>query len=599
MLFATSINAQSKLRQKADKLYSENNYAEAAKLYEEFLLEKPLLSVKTKLAYCYRINNKMEQAEKIYAEIVTKEKAKPITYYYYGEVLMNNGKYDTAKKWFLEYDILVPQDERGHLMALACDKVKEIKPFFNYVEIEAYPYNSGDADDSTPVFWQDGIVFSSDRNPGVKILKQKSGFTGRDFLNLYKSELEDNEWSAPKPFSAKLNEVNKNTGNPSFTSKGDFLYFTRNANEASKRGAYNMMLFEAENAGGNRWKSVDMLPFCSAEYNYMHPAISPDGKYLYFVSDKPRSFGGTDIWVAKKGKDGAWGRATNLGHRINTAGHEAYPFIDHKGRLFFCSKGRTGFGGFDIYMSEQDVTTKEWTEPINLGRPINSPMDDISLVLPKSGNKGLLASNRDGGDDDIYFFEIFDSKPVGYVETPIVVQEEVQAETAQTKPSIDIVEPKSNIPQAPTPSAVTVNTNKTFDADYNGLKALKKQLSKGVIPSGEAFRVQGLEFGATEYQLSEDNQYYLSKLAKLLTDYPFIKVELGAHTTPSIDQLNDETIARYRAEATKTYLMEYGISDERLSIKSYGSTKPVFDCQSSNCDELQNKINTRLEIIVQ
>lgn len=401
-------SGQNKLLKKANRLYKTDQYSEAAKLYEEILKEKNNLATQTKLAYCYRMNNRLDTAAVLYAQIVANDKAKAKTYFYYGETLMGIGKYDEAKIWFLKYIRLEPEDEKGPLMVEACDRVKSIQPYFPNVRVWEFPQNS-EADDSNPVFWGSSVVFSSDRNPGVKLMKRKSGWTGRDYINLFVSEYySDTLFSEPKAFSPRLNQPFKNTGDPSFSSDGNTIFFSQNGSEESRKGVITMQLFSAKSNGTDKWKSPEKLPFCSPQYNYMHPSISPDGNWLFFVSDKPGGEGGADIWYSKKGRNG-WGKIQNLGDQINTPSHEGFPFIDSQGRLFFCSKGHAGFGGFDIFVTKRNENG-EWEEPINLGSPINSSLDDISIYLSKNNRNGAFTSSRSGGDDDIFLFEILDNQ---------------------------------------------------------------------------------------------------------------------------------------------------------------------------------------------
>ncbi len=450
---------QSKALSKADKLYKAKSYTEAAKFYEIALEEKASLSVKTKLANCYRVNNRMEKAEKLYAEITTKEKAKSKTYFYYGEALMSNGKYDEAKKWFALYEKEKPDDEQARLMIEACDYVKSIKPYFPNVETQEFIHNSN-ADDSTPVMWGDKLVFSSDRS---QKMSKKSGWTGRSFINLFYSTQTDTAFTEPKVFSGKLVASNKNIGNPTFVDSTR-IFFTKNGVELSKRNVYNLSLFTAENAGGNRWKNIEILPFSSKEYNFMHPAVSADGKFLYFVSDKGGGEGGTDIWVSKRTKDG-WSRTKNLGLNVNTAANEGYPFIDKNGKLYFCSKGHPGYGGFDIFMTEQDENG-DWKKPINLGSPINSPRDDISIFIDKKAGKGMFTSNRSGGDDDIYLFEILDG--------PRKKKEEITTLPVLAKTET-IVKEKEIIKETPAKEKVVVAVKETKKVKEPKVKKEKKK----------------------------------------------------------------------------------------------------------------------------
>ena len=400
---------QNKDLEKANELYQSARYAEAARLYEKVLdtysekkrATRSSLNVMTKLARCYSMNNRFAEAEKLYAKIVQDDRARPDAALHYAETLMVNGKYEEAKNWLLKYQSLKPDDETAALLIRSCEAAPGIQPFFEHIGVKPFPYNS-EADDNAPIVWKGGILFSSDRKTGVKLLKEKSGWTGRDFLDLYYSEARgDGSFAAPVQFSGKLSVLNKNLCNASLSDDGSVIYFTRNDNEPNKRETYNLQLYVAKAAGG-KWKDVEKLPFCSPSSNYMHPAISPDGNTLFFTSDKPGGKGGTDLWMAKRKGDG-WERPRNLGETINTSMNEGFPFVSADDRLFFCSKGHPGLGGFDIFMTRQNPDGT-WANPVNLGRPINSSFDDISIFLNADGQSGLFTSARDGGDDDIYFF---------------------------------------------------------------------------------------------------------------------------------------------------------------------------------------------------
>ena len=308
-------------------------------------------------------------------------------------------------------------------MIRACDEVKYIEPYFEYVAVKPFEHNSS-ADDNAPVAWGGGIVFSSDRSADrkikVNILEEKSGWTGRDYLDIYFSKKkEDGTFSTPKQFSGKLSELNKNSGNTSFSLNGSEVFFTRNDNVLNKQKTYNLQLFHARKEGG-KWKEVTKLPFCSPSYNFMHPAISPDGKMLFFATNKGGGQGGTDIWVSIREGEGKWSKPDNLGPTINTSANEGFPFMDNYGRLYFCSKGHIGYGGFDIFFTEM-TGAGIWKKPVNLGLPINSPLDDISVYIDGEHQAGMFSSSRNGGDDDIFLFEVLDSSP------PVLAVEEVEA----------------------------------------------------------------------------------------------------------------------------------------------------------------------------
>ena len=400
----TSAFAQKTDFKKADLLYKSKSYADAIPLYEKGLDNKKSNSARGKLAFCYKVLNQMDKAEEQYALLVTEKRVRPDVFFHYGEVLMSRAKYVEAKKNFLKYYELAPEKEEALQMAEACDQVPFIAPMFPKAFIEPYPHNT-DFDDTSPVFYNNGLVFSSDRKSGIKLLKQKSGATGRDFIRLYYSARDgQNKWSEPKSISKKLNEHNKNNANASFLPDGSEVFFTRNSSISNRKDAFTLQLYSAHSEGRDKWKDMEVLTFCRPAHNYMHPAIAPDGKTLFFVSDKPGGHGGTDIYYSKR-KGDKWGKAINLDTMINTGAHEGFPFMNSDGKLYFCSKGHIGYGGFDIFMTQQNEDGT-WAKPINVGQPINSPLDDISIYINMDNTKGAFTSSREGGDDDIYLFTL-------------------------------------------------------------------------------------------------------------------------------------------------------------------------------------------------
>ena len=400
-----SLVAQKKLVAKANGYFKANRYADAIDLYAKSLEKKRNVHVLSKLAYCYKMNNNMKMAEEIYQEIVLEERAKPKTFFYYAESLMSNEKYDKAHEWFLKYAEANPDDERALILAENCKIVQNLKPHFENVTVKPFEFNSN-VDDHAPVYYNNKIVFASDRKSGPNLMKEKSGWTGRDFLKIYSSDIDSaGVMKSPHPFSSKLNMLNKNADNPSFTEDGTEVYFTRNCDKSSKTDEFNLQLYSASTTNGKSFKNLKRLDFCRFELNYMHPAISPDGQTLFFVSDKGGGEGGTDIYMSKRKKDKSWGMPKNVGPVINTPENEGFPFFDKEGNLFFCSKGHVSYGGFDIFMAHMQGDTL-FNRVVNVGKPINSAADDISISFMPEHNGGMFTSSRQGGDDDIYIFKL-------------------------------------------------------------------------------------------------------------------------------------------------------------------------------------------------
>ncbi len=392
----TTALAQKKALKRADALYKARHFAEAAALYEQALESRPSIGLMTRLATCYRMTNRYDEAARLLEQVVQHERARPATWLDYAETLMYQQRYEEALAWARRYLEAEPDDARARLIEQACLAVGSIEPLFSEAEIRPFAWNSA-ADELSPVFFDGGIVFTSDREPGMRLLKEKSGWTGRDYLQLWFAErLNDTTFAEPRLYDARLNELNHHCGMASFTADGSTVCFTRTSVLPARNGEYHLQLFVAHRSPSGKWKRPEVLPFCSPEYNYMHPALSPGGDTLFFVSDKGRGKGGTDIWMSIRTAHG-WSRPVPV-EAINTAAHEAFPFVARTGELYFCSRGHPGFGGFDIFVTRQRADGS-WTTARNLGPPVNSPYDDITFFLAPDGRHGAFTSARHGSDD--------------------------------------------------------------------------------------------------------------------------------------------------------------------------------------------------------
>ena len=258
--------------------------------------------------------------------------------------------------------------------------------------------------DFSPSFFGDTLVFCSSRHAGPKDPK-----TGQSFFDFYYSPIGPNgALRSPKPFSINLNSP-AHEGQASFDLKLDKIYFTRNnllngVDPSAEGGVVRMKIYEAT-LGLLDWERIEPLSFNSESFNTMHPALSEDGNFMIFASDRPGGKGGFDLYVSRK-LNGRWSPPMNLGGRINTPGNEFFPFFHQSGTLFFSSDGyKKGYGNYDLYMVKGNGDGS-WAEVVNLGPPFNTEADDFGLILDPEGNRGYFSSNREGGvgADDIYSF---------------------------------------------------------------------------------------------------------------------------------------------------------------------------------------------------
>jgi outer membrane protein OmpA-like peptidoglycan-associated protein len=442
--------AQSSRLRTANAEFEKMAYAQALRYYEAFLgsannkkeQEKEAL---IKLAFCYRKLQDTKNAERVYKDLFKnfEEGLDSEQFLFYAQALANNGKYRESQKMYSRYGELQKEDFRGRKFTVAyMDNSAFYKDSALYNVDFVYPLNSKYSDFS-PMFYENGLVFVSARNEGSGIkrvfIQNETPFLDlflfSDTLSLRKETRKSVEMAlASLGSSEKSIKPNKIQANENFddmeepeieefsksinskyhegpvTFFKDYkkIVFTRNnynkgRAKKSDKGVNMLKLFIASKKG-NKWTDIKELPINSDQYSTGHPALSPDNRKMYFVSDMPGGFGGTDIYVVDY-RDGSWGVPVNLGREINTEGSEMFPFVDEAGNFYFASDGHAGLGGLDMFYVEfRNGVPFGGVE--NLGAPINSTKDDFGFITDAQRSHGYFSSNRRKGysDDNIYAF---------------------------------------------------------------------------------------------------------------------------------------------------------------------------------------------------
>ena len=409
------LHAQSAKVRSAHKLYETLAFHEAIAAYEEALQKDDDLLASIRLADCYRLTSQSAGAERWYGKVVGTGMAEPIHQLYYAQALLRNGKIPEARVQFQAFSERQPGDTRGGFGVDACDRWEVLSTGGIPCRIQNLNINSPRSEFGPAMLGQ-SLVFSSDRDSSLAI-ERSHLWTGREFLNLYLSRGgAGGTLGEPERLPGKINGP-FHDGPVSLDSTGTVMFITRNAfrdrkiglaSRASSEGIVKLSLHRASRSASSDEWTMDEWTFAynNDEYSTGHPALSRDGQTLVFASDRPGGIGGVDLYRCRLQPDGSWSQPENLGASINTPGDELFPFLHPSGDLLFASDGLPGLGGLDQFLAESDSAA--WSEPRNLGSPLNTYSDDFAVVFNEAWTRGYLTSDRPGGKglDDLYGIEL-------------------------------------------------------------------------------------------------------------------------------------------------------------------------------------------------
>lgn len=387
--------SEGSLRHNADHYFDRQAYSHAAKLYTKIIIEHPKdREVQFRLADCYRLMREPHRAAQWYG-IALHENQAPVEHMFnYASVLCAIEKYQEAKIWFSKYLDSNPKDQRA---IAAVKSLKDPRLLYDSLfEVEQMPIDLPGAVFS-PVIFNEGLVFVGEGNTG-SLLKKVTTWIEGPYFDLYYVPIYDGEPGFPKYFDDKLNSV-FHEGPVTFFDGGKKVIFTRSAFRKGDNNTRNLQLMVAEQKPSGSWSSPRKL-FHNRNYSVGHPAVNPDGTIIYFSSNKPGGYGGSDLYRSEF-KNGRWTEPVNAGPGINTSGNELFPSLGVDGTLYFSSDGQGGLGGLEIFRLVPEQSDK----PINMGFPINSAGDDFGLIWEDNASNGYFSTDRTG-QDRIYRFEM-------------------------------------------------------------------------------------------------------------------------------------------------------------------------------------------------
>jgi outer membrane protein OmpA-like peptidoglycan-associated protein/tetratricopeptide (TPR) repeat protein len=410
---------------KADACFSKLQYQNAIDFYTRVLdKDSSHLKSKIQIAESYRLLKNPEVAEKWYRKVfspgIELSNIDPVHYYNFAQVLCSTQNYKEALDWYRKYEDRVPDDSRIMDKIQFIDHIHYYLGDSNLYELIVLPFNS-DHSDFGVKYYDSGFVFISSRDKQffMKNNAESAMSEKESTLDLFFVEQDTSgNYIKPVHFQKEL-KTRFHEGPLAFFSENRKVVFTRNNYYEGKKnrsasGILNVGLFFAEMDEHNNWKKVKPFPYNDPDYSVGHPSLSSDDTRLYFSSNMPGGIGGDDLYVSYL-DNGDWGKPVNLGPQINTEGDEMFPYLSDDSTLYFVSDGWGGFGGLDLFRALGKDSV--FTNPYNMGFPINTHMDDFALVINEKKRSGYFSSDRSGGEgfDDIYAFNIKSFKIHGRV----------------------------------------------------------------------------------------------------------------------------------------------------------------------------------------
>ena len=632
LIISLSLNAQTTILKKGTKQYSNLAYVDAIKTYEKLAIDGyKSVDLFQKLGNSYYFNAKLKEANKWYNQLFDlKEKVEPEYYYRYSQTLKANEEYEKANSYLDQFYKMSQNDLRGNLYNNQKNYQEVIAKNSGRFEIKNTSINSKLSDYGSAIFG-DKLIFSTSRD-SIGFTKVVSKWTNHSFTNLYAAKInEDGSLGKPEKFSKAMN-TKFHEATPIFTKDLKTVYFTRNNYNEGKVGKDDkqiilLKLYKATLVN-DKWDNIKELPFNSDLYSVAHPALSPDEKTLYFASNMPGTKGESDIFKVAINVDGSFGTPVNLLGQINTEGRETFPYITKENELFFASDGHQGLGGLDIFVTKLNQQG-EPGDIINIGSPVNGPVDDFAFIIDNRTQLGFFSSNRKEGlgFDDIYSFkenkklileceqilkgivtnfetnQILDNAKVTlFDENFIKLQETIcdtngfytfnvecgkkyyvraEKEEFETKESAIIIPKtsgKTNLPLAVSKKVkeikVGTDLSKTFD-----IKIIYFDLDKSIIRSDAAVDI--------------------AKIIQIMKDYPAMKVDVRSHTDSRQTFKYNESLSNKRVKATIAWMIKNGIDKDRISGRGYGEIQLINNCADGvECSEMEHQLNRRSEFII-
>ena len=578
---------------KGDKFYAIGEYFDAATQYRKAYSQTPAKEKKLKgeramkLAECYRRINFTNKAITAYNNVVRNKQEDSLTHFYLGQLYLKNGNYKEAAKQFKMASDSLPETNphwqlarNGLKSALMAPKWK--KEGSDYTVKRENLFNSRRAEYSPMLTGEDDnqLFFTSTRNQAQG--DEYSGITGAKAADIFMSQKDDKgKWGKPQAIDSELNS-DFEEGACCFSPDGRTMYLTLCKTDPNYPRYATIVASHRNDAVWG--KPSEIVISKDSLYSYAHPAVSPDGEWLYFVSDMPGGQGGYDLWRCRLLGNDAVGALENLGTTVNTSGDEMFPTFRPNGDMYFSSNGHPGLGGLDIFILKKGTRTLE--HPLS---PLNSQGDDFGMTFEGRLNKGFFCSNRgdNRGYDHIYSF--YNPEIVQTVRGWVYEQDGYELPAAQVyMVGNDGTNLKLSVRgDGSFTQEIKPGVDYVFLGTCKGFLNHQEQLHVETAKKSEEYVLQfplanisapvlieNIFYDFDKATLRPESQKALDELVKLLNENPNITIELSAHTDYKGSDLYNERLSQRRAESVVYYLIANGIAADRLTPKGYGEGKP-------------------------
>jgi len=535
---------------------------------------------------CNLAINSLPRALSAYSNALRYEYPDSTLYLRLGQLNHRMGHYADAIKYYKEYLRYVPDNQVALNGIAGCETAPQLKDHPTLYEVARMElFNSRRSEFGPMLFGEkyDQLYFNSTR--GIVHKDSVNAITGQKNNALYFAKKnEQGVWQKPEELSDAV-VSGYDEGTPSFSADGNTMYYTYCSDDAIDPRTAEIYY---STRSGAAWSKGERAAIVKDSVTLLaHPAASPDGAYLYFVTDAVGGYGGKDIFRTRILGDNIFGGMENLGAEINTAGDELFPYVRDSVTLYFASDGHPGMGGLDLFKATLDSTGR-W-RVVNVGAPINSNADDFGITFAGKAETGFFSSNRNDarGWDHIYSFSyptvtIFiegyvsdnDEKPVANATVHIVGKDGLNVKTP-VKPDgsyrVELERDISYVMMAGAPNFLNQNFELQTDAEE---KSETYYVDFYLSPIDKPVVVENIFYDFDRATLRPESKEALDNLIKILDDNPHVTIELGAHTDRKGADEYNEKLAQRRAQSVVDYLIAAGVDYARLTAKGYGETTP-------------------------